>query len=101
MKINYKWLLSEEGKQAYDLLDNVMDWDFSDEHTIMHKPTGLALWIGNGAWFFRGYNHRHQNYKCDLPAFEFGLRDKFFLWRKYTKARSMQRLMLIVGGAGA
>lgn len=98
MRPNLRWLLSPEGKQAYDLLGNVMDWDLNDRHTIVHKPTGLEMWVANGAWFFTGWGERSRRLegRPNLPPFRLALRDKFILWPLYRRARSTQRSILLL-----
>lgn len=101
MRPNLRWLLSTEGKQTYDLLGNVMDWDFNDRHTIVHKPTGLELWVSNGVWFFTGWGEwpRRLNGRSDLSPFRLGLRDRFILWPVYKRALSTQRSILLLRSA--
>lgn len=98
-----RWLLSEDGKQAYDLLDDAAGWDF-DEYEIVHRATGLALWVANGISFLNGRkSHRPRwvtaaDYR-PLPPFELAIRDKAVLWRKVQRARAINRNVRRLAGS--
>jgi hypothetical protein len=75
----FNWLLSEQGKVVFDLLEDSNSWSFSGT-VITHKVTGLQLWISNGRFFFDIYPDSAK------PCLT--LIDRLILWRKYKKAKS-------------
>lgn len=78
-----KFFYSDEGKTLSDSLDCVEHWDLSNtQHTVRHIPSNLVFWVGNGAWFFDGYENY---YNKNAPILELGLVERHFLYRKYKK----------------
>ena len=95
-KSNWNWLLSADGEQAYDMLGDPMDWDFSSAYVAVHTPTGLAIWVANGASMFTGFPAESK-----LPPFSFGLLERLILSGAYKRARAANRVLLRVRGSGA
>jgi len=78
-----KFFYSDAGKVLSDSLDNAEHWYLSNtQYTVRHIPSNLVFWVGNGGWFFDGY----QNYYVkDTPILKLGLVERHFLYRKYKK----------------
>lgn len=78
------FFLTDVGKALWDSLDNPDDWEYGEsgsKYTIVHKSSGIALWIANGSWFLDGYNELVFG-KPRPPKVEIGLFERHILWRR-------------------
>lgn len=71
--------MSKVGREISNLLSRETEWECT-EYRLTHKPTGLNLWIANGAWFF------------DVDDFKgaIGLIERHWIW--WSRARSLIKL---------
>ena len=80
-------LLSDVGKALWDSLSDSNNWKFGEsgtKYTIVHKKSGIILWVSNGRFFLDGYE-AFQLTGIKPPLVRLGLFERHILWFKVSK----------------
>ena len=80
-------LLSDVGKALWDSLSDPSNWKFGEsgtKYTILHKKSGISLWICNGRFFLDGYE-AFQLSGTKPPLVRLGLFERHILWCRVSK----------------
>ena len=86
-----EFILSAAGKSVYKALDNHDEWEFdTGKYQIKHNPTGVVLWIANGAWFFDVRVKKKSPFDDDVRIL--GIIERHIIWRKVKKLMDLKRI---------
>ena len=82
--------LSPAGAEIYTALKNAAEWDIDQgNYRIRHNPTGVTLWIANGAWFFDVRVEKKSPFDEDVRVL--GLFERHILWRRVKRLLSARK----------
>ena len=82
------YFLSDVGQALWDSLGNPDDWEYGrsgSKYTIVHKHSGIALWIANGSWFLDGYDELV--IYPSPPKVQIGKFERHILWRRVSSLK--------------